>query len=150
MPELFELEYVGQDGGKHRPVMIHRAILGSVERFIGILIEHYGGAFPAWLAPVQCVLIPISEKHRGYAQEVWQLFTDAGIRCRLDVRDEKMGYKIREAEELKVPYMAVFGDKETADRTASIRKHGQGNLGAISLTDFVEKLQNEIKRRTNH
>jgi threonyl-tRNA synthetase len=150
MPERFELEYVGQDGAKHRPVMIHRAILGSVERFLGILIEHYGGSFPVWLAPVQCVLIPIGEKHRPYAREAGRMLSEAGIRCRVDDRNEKMGHKIRDAENQKIPYMAVLGDKEAAGGTASIRRHGLGDTGGLSLSDFREKLNDEIKRRANH
>jgi threonyl-tRNA synthetase len=150
MPERFELEYVGADGARHRPVMIHRAILGSVERFIGILVEHFGGAFPVWLAPVQCVLIPISEKHHAYAEEVRGEFLKSNIRCRVDGRNEKMGYRIREAEKLKIPYMAVFGDKEIEGRSVSVRRHGRGDLGSIPVADFLRQLQDEITRRVNH
>ena len=150
MPERFELEYTGADGARHRPVMIHRAILGSIERFLGILIEHYGGAFPLWLAPVQCVLIPISEKHHAYSREIFRIFRDANIRCRVDDRNEKMGYRIREAEKLKVPYMAVFGDKEAEGTSVSVRKHGRGDLGSVAVAEFVRQIQDEITRRANH
>jgi threonyl-tRNA synthetase len=150
MPERFDLEYVGSDGEKHRPVMIHRAILGSVERFIGILIEHVGGAFPVWLAPVQCVILPISEKHQDYAQEIFQVFTDAQIRCKIDDRNEKIGYKIREAETKKIPYMCIVGDKEIDERTVSVRKRKKGDLGSKSVKDFVTQIQDEIKRRIGY
>jgi threonyl-tRNA synthetase len=150
MPERFGLEYIGPDGEKHRPVMVHRAILGSIERFIGILIEHFGGDFPVWLAPVQCVLIPISEKHHAYATRVSERLSGAGIRVRLDSRSEKMGYKIREAETQKVPYMAVVGDKESAADSVSVRRHGRGDLGAFSVEAFLNQLTDETKRRTGH
>ncbi len=150
MPERFDLEYVGADGARHRPVMIHRAILGSVERFIGILVEHYAGAFPVWLAPVQCVLIPISEKHHAYAEEIRREFLKAGIRCRVDDRNEKMGYRIREAEKSKIPYMAVFGDKEIESKSISVRKHGSGDLGSVAVSGFLHQLRDEITRRANH
>jgi threonyl-tRNA synthetase len=150
MPERFDLEYTGADGARHRPVMIHRAILGSIERFLGILIEHYGGAFPLWLAPVQCVLIPISEKHHAYAREILSQFRTASIRCRVDDRNEKMGYRIREAEKQKVPYMAVFGDKEVEGNSVSVRKHGSGDLGSVAVADFVRQIQDETIRRANH
>ncbi|MFH1940517.1 MAG: threonine--tRNA ligase [bacterium] len=150
MPERFDLEYVGSDGEKHRPVMIHRAILGSVERFIGILIEHVGGAFPVWLAPVQCAVLPISEKHHDYAQEIFQILTEAQIRCKIDDRNEKMGYKIREAETKKIPYMCIVGDREIDERTVSVRKRKKGDLGSKSLQDFVTQIQDEIKRRIGY
>ena len=149
MPERFDLEYVGSDGQKHRPVMLHRAILGSVERFIGILIEHYGGAFPVWLAPVQCAILPIADRHHAYAHDVEKAMTEAGIRARIDDRSEKVGYKIREAETKKTPYMCIVGDKEMENQTLSVRKHREGDVGAVPLSVFVENIQDEIKRRVN-
>jgi threonyl-tRNA synthetase len=150
MPERFDLEYVGADNAKHRPVMIHRAIFGSIERFIGILIEHFGGAFPLWLAPEQCVVIPITEKHREAGLAAADRLRQAGIRVRLDDRNEKMGYKIREAEKLKIPAMAVIGDREAEQGTVSVRRHGRGDLGSLPLENFAESLMDEIARRTNH
>jgi threonyl-tRNA synthetase len=150
MPERFDLEFVGSDGDRHRPVMIHRAILGSVERFIGILIEHYGGAFPVWLAPVQILILPISEKHHEYAQEIYQRCVENGLRTHLDVRNEKVGYKIRDAEKKKIPYMCVIGDKEIENNMVSIRKRKVGDMGEKNLDDFIHEVQNEIKRRANH
>jgi len=150
MPERFQLEYVGDDGSKHRPVMIHRAIFGSVERFIGILIEHYGGAFPLWLAPVQCSVIPISEKHLEYAKAITNLLKEQGIRCMVDDRNEKVGYKIREAETRKIPYMAVVGDKEVEEKTVSLRKRRKGDQSTITPEKMVLKLKEEIERRTSH
>ena len=150
MPERFELEYVGSDGQKHRPVMIHRAILGSLERFLGILTEHVGGAFPVWLAPVQCILLPISEKHHDYSKQVLKSFLDRGIRCKLDDRCEKVGYKIREAETKKIPYMCIVGDKETEKGTVSVRKRKEGDVGEKELSSLMEEILDKIKRRANH
>ncbi len=147
MPERFNLEYIGADGEKHRPVMIHRAIVGSLERFIGILIEHYGGAFPLWLAPVQAVVIPISEKHADAAQEVWQKLKDNGIRVTFDDRNEKMGYKVREAETSKIHYMIILGDQEIENNTVSVRKRKKGNLGAQDLETLIADLKDQIARR---
>ena len=149
MPERFDLEYVGPDGEKHRPVMIHRAILGSVERFIGILIEHVGGAFPVWLSPVQCVVLPISEKYKAYAHQIFNAMVEQGIRCRVDDRSEKVGYKIRELETKKVPYMCIVGDQEMKNKTVSVRKRRKGDLGEKSLSNFLKKIQTEMKRRVN-
>ena len=150
MPERFGLDYIGSDGNKHRPVLIHRAILGSVERFIGILIEHVGGAFPVWLAPVQCVILPISEKHQDYANKIYNALFKSGIRCQIDNRSEKIGYKIREAETKKIPYMCITGDKEVENSTISIRKRRKGDLGNITLPEFTKKIKYEIKRRINN
>ncbi len=150
MPERFDLEYVGTDNAKHRPVMIHRAIFGSIERFIGILIEHFGGAFPLWLAPVQCVLIPITDKHHEAASAAADRLGREGIRVRVDSRNEKMGYKIREAEKLKIPAMAVIGDREAEQGTVSVRRHGRGDLGSLPLEAFAESLKDEIARRASH
>lgn len=147
MPERFDLDYVGSDGEKHRPVMIHRAILGSVERFIGILIEHVGGAFPLWLAPVQCIVLPISDKHQDYARQFINHLVKGGIRSRIDDRNEKVGYKIREAETKKIPYMCIVGDKEMDNTTISVRKRKEGDLGEKTIPGFIEEIQNEIKGR---
>ncbi len=149
MPERFQLEYVGPDGAKHRPVMIHRAILGSVERFIGILIEHTGGAFPLWLAPVQVMIIPVSEKHLETGKSVMTKLRECSIRCRLDDRSEKLGYKIRDAEVKKIPYMCVIGDKEK-DGTLSVRKRHEGDQGSMEFTALVQRLHDEMTRRTGH
>ena len=150
MPERFDLDYIGSDGEKHRPVMIHRAILGSVERFIGILIEHLGGAFPVWLAPVQCTVIPISEKFHDFARQVHQQLSESGIRCQLDDRNEKVGYKIRDAETKKIPYMCVIGERETSKGTLSLRKRKEGDLGEKTISHFISEMLDEIKRRVNH
>ncbi len=150
MPERFDLAYIAQDGKKHRPAMIHRAILGSVERFIGILIEHLGGAFPLWLTPVQCILIPISEKHHDYAHRIHKEMMENEIRSTIDDRNEKVGYKIREAETKKIPYMCILGDKELSGNNISIRKHREGDLGKSDLPSFISKITDEAKRRLSH
>lgn len=145
LPERFDLTYTGEDGQKHRPVMIHRVVYGSIERFIGILIEHYAGAFPAWLAPCQVRILPITEKHAEYAKKIYDKFFDLGIRVKLDDRNEKLGYKIREAQMQKVPYMLVVGDQEMADGTVTVRHRGEGDKGAMKVDDFVTMLQKEIE-----
>jgi len=145
MPERFELEYTDTDGQKKRPVMIHRALLGSMERFIGILLEHYAGALPLWLSPVQVTIIPISEKFMDYAREVHARCLAAGLRVDIDDRPEKMGYKIREAETKKVPYMAIVGEKEVLAKTVSVRGHGRGDLGSVPISQFVGQLITESK-----
>jgi threonyl-tRNA synthetase len=150
MPERFNLEYIGADGNKHRPVLIHRAILGSVERFIGILIEHLGGDFPVWLAPVQSIVIPVSEKHLSYGDKIFQELRSSGIRCHLDRRNEKVGYKIRDAETQKIPYMLIVGDKEIEGNTISLRRRKQGDLGGMSVAQFLQRVQDEINRRDTH
>jgi threonyl-tRNA synthetase len=147
MPERFDLEYVGPDGGRHRPVMVHRAIYGSLERFLGILIEHFGGAFPVWLAPVQVVVATISEKQIAFAEEVHGELVRAGIRSELDVRPEKIGYKIRESETQKIPYVAVIGDREVQEGNISLRARGRKDLGALTVKQFLEKINDEIKMR---
>ncbi|QRG69206.1 threonine--tRNA ligase [Brevibacillus choshinensis] len=144
MPEKFDLTYVGQDNEKHRPVVLHRAMYGSMERFIGILIEHYAGAFPVWLTPIQARLMNISEVHIPYAQEVKDKLQQAGIRVELDARNEKIGYKIREAQVQKIPYMLVIGEKEMEDGTLSVRRRGVGDEGAMTVDAFVEKIRAEI------
>ena len=147
LPERFELEYTGADGAKHRPVMIHRVVFGSVERFIGILTEHFAGAFPLWLAPVQIKVLPISEHQHTYAKEVADKLTAAGFRLELDDRNEKIGYKIREAQLEKVPFMLVLGDKEMESGTVAVRSRSEGDLGAMSLDDLIAKLTQMVKDR---
>lgn len=147
MPEAFDLNYVGEDGQKHRPVMIHRTIFGSIERFIGILIEHFGGAFPAWLAPLQARVMPITDRHLEYARDVVKKLDDAGIRVDLDDRNEKVNYKIREAQNQKIPYMLVVGDREAENGTASVRHRSKGDLGARPLDDFIRDIKEEIKNK---
>jgi len=147
MPERFDISYIGADGEKHRPVMIHRVALGSVERFIGILTEHFAGAFPMWLAPVQATVIPISENQHGYAADIVQKLESHGIRVECDMRSEKMGYKIREAQMQKIPYMLVVGDKEKADGTVSVRARKDGDRGAMALEDFIAAALDEIKTK---
>jgi len=147
MPERFELEYVGADGEKHRPVMIHRTVLGSLERFIAILTEHYAGAFPLWLAPVQVTVMPITDRAQDYALSVTDKLTDAGFRVETDLRNEKIGYKIREAQMRKVPYMLVLGDKEAESGLLTVRKRGEGDIGAMELEAFVNTISEEVKAR---
>ncbi len=147
MPERFELEYTGEDGAKHRPVMIHRVAFGSIERFIGILIEHFAGAFPLWLSPVQAVVIPISEKHHEYADAVAARLEAAGVRVQIDKRSEKMGYKIREAQLQKTPYMLIVGDKEKEEQTVSVRARKGGDLGGMPLDRLLDRLVEEIRTR---
>jgi threonyl-tRNA synthetase len=145
MPEKFDLTYIGEDGQRHRPVMIHRVVFGSIERFIGILIEHYAGAFPLWLAPVQVKVLPITDKHAGYAQEISDMLAAAGIRAEVDLRNEKIGYKIREAQTRRIPYMFVIGDKELSEGTVSVRKRGKGDIGTSLISKVISELQEEIK-----
>ena len=147
LPKRFDLKYIGPDGQAHQPVMLHRAILGSIERFFGILIEHYAGAFPIWLAPVQVVVIPISERHHSYAQQVMGRVLTAGLRAALDDRNEKMGYKIREAQTQKVPYMLVVGDKEAESGRVSVRNRFEGDMGSQAMDDFIAVIQGLINSR---
>ncbi|HHY36611.1 MAG TPA: threonine--tRNA ligase [Firmicutes bacterium] len=147
MPERFELEYTGEDGEKHRPVMIHRTCLGSIERFIGILIEHYAGAFPTWLAPVQVKILPITDRHLPYSRRLAQRLKEARIRVEVDERNEKVGYKIREAQLNKIPYMLIIGDKEVEEGTVSVRSRSQGDLGAMEADRFLELLKGEIEAK---
>lgn len=148
MPERFELEYVGEDGERHRPVMIHRVVLGSIERFIGILIEHFAGAFPTWLAPVQVMLVPISDAHHEYAKKVLEKLKAAGIRAEADYRSEKMNYKIREAQLRKIPYMLVMGDKEMEAGTVAVRARKEERGGVKPLDEFIAATLDEIKSRS--
>ena len=147
LPQRFELEYTGADGEKHRPIMIHRVVFGSIERFIGILIEHFAGAFPTWLAPVQVKILPISDKYADYSKEVLDKLTEAGIRAEMDTRSEKIGYKIREAQTQKIPYMLVVGQKEEEEKTVSVRSRFAGDEGASSVESFIESIQKEIEEK---
>ena len=149
LPQRFELEYIGADGEKHRPIMIHRVAFGSIERFIGILIEHFAGAFPTWLAPVQVKVLPISEKYMDYAENVKKKLDEAGIRVELDTRSEKIGYKIREAQQAKIPYMLVVGQKEEEDGTVAVRSRAAGDEGTKSLDAFIADIQKEIEAKVN-
>lgn len=149
LPERFELEYTGADGEKHRPVMIHRTALGSIERFIGILIEHFAGAFPTWLAPVQAKVIPVSAKFNDYAIEVTNQLKEAGVRVEDDLRPEKMGYKIREAQLQKIPYMLVVGEKEMEAKEVAVRTRKEGDGGVMKTSDFIAKIVDEIQNRKN-
>ena len=147
MPEKFDLTYVGEDNQPHRPVMIHRVIFGSIERFIGILIEHYAGAFPLWLAPVQVKVMNITDRQKEYAAKVMDALKEAGIRVELDMRNEKIGYKIRAAQMEKIPYMLVLGDKEMEEGTVAVRKRGEGDIGAMPLNELIAKLEKEVKEK---
>lgn len=147
MPQRFNLEYVGEDGQKHRPIMIHRAIFGSIERFIGILIEHYAGNFPVWLAPVQVKILPITDRTAEYAQAIAKKLTDLNFRCDVDSRNEKIGYKIREAQLEKVPYMIVVGDKEAESNSVAVRSRKDGDLGAMTVDAFIDKLTEENAKK---
>ena len=147
LPERFELEHTGEDGQKHRPVMIHRVVLGSIERFIGVITEHFAGAFPAWLAPVQVKVLPVTDRAEGYAKEVAAKLEDLGFRCEVDERSEKIGKKIREATLEKVPFMLVVGDRDMENGTVSPRRRSGEDLGAVSLEQFAELLGDEVKSK---
>ena len=147
LPERFQIDYVGEDGQKHRPIMIHRACFGSMERFIGILTEHYAGAFPTWMAPVQVKILPISEKHVEYAKELAKQMHRDYVRVEVDDRSEKIGYKIRQAQMAKVPYMLVVGDKEVEEGTVNVRKHGGDELGSVPFEEFFNAIKIEIIER---
>ena len=147
LPRRFGLEYVGEDGRKHQPLMVHRALYGSEERFFGVLIEHYAGAFPMWLAPVQAVVLPISERHVAAASAVTGHLKAGGLRVRLDDRNEKVNLKIREHQLQKVPYMLVVGDREAQNGTVSVRHRKKGDLGAQPVADFLAKARDLIERR---
>jgi threonyl-tRNA synthetase len=147
MPERFELAYTGADNSEHRPVMIHRALMGSFERFIGVLIEHYGGEFPLWLAPVQAIVLPIADRHAAYAARVEGELREAGLRVEVDARAESIGRKIREAEVRKVPYMLVVGDSEEESGEVSVRRHREGDQGASPLGEFTAMVAEEAARR---
>jgi len=147
LPQRFDLKYIGPDNAEHRPVVIHRAIFGSFERFVALLLETCAGAFPLWIAPVQAVVLPIADRHAAYAASVRQTLAGDGLRVELDDRQEKIGYKIREAQLQKVPYMLVVGDREMADATVSVRSRAQGDLGPKTVRDFVDAANDEIRRK---
>lgn len=147
MPERFDLTYIGPDGEKHRPVMVHRVVFGSIERFIAILTEHYAGAFPAWLAPVQVKLLAITDRSNDYIRQIADLFKDSNIRAEIDLRNEKIGFKIREAQMEKVPYMLIIGDKEVETGTVSVRSRSKGSFGTMKLDEFKELLLKEIENK---
>ena len=148
MPQRFELEYTGEDGQKYRPIMIHRVVFGSIERFIGILIEHFAGKFPVWLAPVQVKILPVSDKSLGYARQLESEMRAQGIRVETDSRNEKIGYKIREAQLEKLPYMLIVGDKEREEGTVSVRKRDEGDIGALTKKDFIARVLQENADKT--
>lgn len=147
MPERFELEYIGDDGAAHRPVMIHRALLGSIERFIGVITEHFAGAFPTWLAPVQVKVMPMTDRNAAFSQNVMQPLEAAGFRCEMDARNEKIGYKIRQAQLEKVPYMLVLGDKEEEAAQIAVRNRKDGKTTVMPLEEFIEKLRYEVDQK---
>ena len=144
MPERFDLSYIGEDGQEHRPYMVHRAILGSMERFFGVLIEHYAGAFPLWLAPVQAIVIPIADRHLEYARAVGAQMRAAGFRVDIDERSERMQAKIRDAQLQKAPYMLIVGDREAEAKAAAVRLRTGDDLGALAISDIMERMQAEI------
>jgi threonyl-tRNA synthetase len=148
IPQRFDLKYIGADNAEHRPVVIHRAIFGSFERFIAMLVEHYAGAFPLWLAPLQAIVLPIADRHLSYATDVAARLTASGLRARLDERQEKIGYKIREAQLQKVPYMLVVGDREAADGTVSVRTRKGGDQGSRALDEFITAALADVRART--
>jgi len=147
LPERFDIYYVDRDGERKRPVMVHRAIMGSIERFIGLLIEHYAGLFPLWLSPIQTIIIPVSDKYIGYADEVYRKLKESNIRVELDAENAKLGYKIRRAETEKIPYMVIVGKKEQEMETVSVRSKREGDLGQMGITEFINKLKLEIEKK---
>jgi threonyl-tRNA synthetase len=144
LPERFDMSYIGEDGREHRPFMIHRALLGSIERFFGVLLEHFAGDFPTWLAPVQVAVIPVSQHFFEYAEKVTQELKENNMRVELDKRNEKIGYKIRDWETQKVPYMLILGEKEQSAENISVRKHKVGDTGTLALNDFIDNITVEI------
>jgi threonyl-tRNA synthetase len=147
LPQRFEIDYVGEDGLKHRPIMVHRVVFGSIERFIGILIEHYAGKFPVWLAPTQVKILPITERQIAYASELCEKMKALGMRVVVDQRNEKIGYKIREAQMEKVPYMLVVGEKEAESGLVAVRRRDKGDMGAISADEFIQTVQEDIQKK---
>ncbi len=148
LPERFQLEYTGEDNKKHRPVMIHRAPFGSMERFVAVLIEHTAGHFPLWLTPDQCVLLPISDKFNDYALQVKQQLENMGVRAIVDDRSEKIGRKIRDNEMKHIPYLLIVGEKEAAEGAVSVRKQGEGDQGSMSVAEFAQKVNDEVREMT--
>ncbi len=149
LPERFDLAYVGDDGRQHRPFMVHRALLGSLERFFGLLIEHYGGAFPVWLSPVQAIVLPIADRHNDYAATVYEQLREAGIRAEMDLRSERVNAKVRDAQLQKIPYMLVVGDREAEQQAAAVRLRSGENLGALPVAQVAERIAREAQERTN-
>jgi len=149
-PERFDMKYIGEDGKEHQPFMVHRALLGSIERFFGVLIEHYGGAFPVWLAPVQAAVIPVSQHHLDYAKKITDQLNENALRVKLDVRNEKIGYKIRDWETNKVPYMLIVGEKEISSGNVSVRQHKKGDIGSLPLSEFIDKINSEINNKVSY
>ncbi|OGV23475.1 MAG: hypothetical protein A2499_00965 [Stygiobacter sp. RIFOXYC12_FULL_38_8] len=150
LPERFGMTYIGEDGKEHRPYMVHRALLGSIERFFGVLIEHYGGAFPTWLAPLQVAIVPVSQVFMDYAKSVADQLKAADINVELDERNEKIGYKIRDWETKKVPYMLVVGEKEKEADAVSVRQHKLGDKGSVKVSEFIKQIKEEIDNKVNH
>ena len=148
MPERFELSYIGEDGKEHRPVMLHRVIYGAMERFMGILIEHYAGAFPVWLSPVQAIILPVSEKFNSYAQKISSLLSENNIRAEISDESESLGKRIRRAEKQKIPYMLVVGEKEEKEKKITIRSRGEKEQKTMQADKFMEKIIVEIKERS--
>ena len=148
LPQRFEMEYVGEDGAKHRPIMVHRVVFGSIERFIGILIEHFAGKFPVWLSPLQVKILPITDKQEGYARELCEKMKAAGIRVAVDDRNEKIGYKIREAQMEKVPYMLVVGANEAEAGQVAVRRRDKGDMGAVAADEFIQTVKKDIADKT--
>jgi threonyl-tRNA synthetase len=144
-PQRLGCEYIGEDNAPHTPVVLHRAVTGSTERFLGVLIEQYAGAFPTWLAPVQAIVLPIADRHHEYAEQVAATLKDAGFRAQVDTRNEKVGKKVAEAETQKIPYMLVVGDRDAAAGNVSVRKRGQQDLGAMPQADFLSLLREDVK-----
>ena len=144
MPEKFDMTYIGRDGAEHRPVMLHRTVLGSLERFMGILIENYAGAFPYWLAPVQAKLLPVAADYLPYAEKMAERLKECGIRVEIDARDEKLGKKIRDAQIQKVPYMLVIGAKEAENGTLAVRERSKGDLGSMTFEEFLAQTKTEF------
>ncbi len=147
LPGRFGVNYIGSDSKPHNVIMIHRALLGSLERFVGILTEHYAGAFPVWLSPLQAVVLPISDKHHEYARSVENSLSAAGIRCKCDLRNEKIGYKIREAQVKKIPFMLILGDKEEEAGNISVRSRAGGDLGSSSVEDFTNQVREMVNTK---
>jgi threonyl-tRNA synthetase len=148
LPERFDLKFVGKDGGEHRPYMVHRALLGSLERFFGVLVEHYGGAFPVWLSPVQAELIPIADRHEDYAYSVAEQLRQAGLRAEVDASSARMQAKIRDAQMQKIPYMLVIGDREMEANQVNVRRRDGEQVGAISVDDFIKVAQEAVEQRS--
>jgi threonyl-tRNA synthetase len=147
LPQRFQLEYIGEDNKPHQPIMIHRALFGSMERFFGVLIEHYAGAFPMWLAPVQVAVLPITDRVNEYAEELSRELREAGLRVEANLRSEKIGAKIRDAQLQKVPFMLVLGDREMEQRTVAVRERAKGDIGVMSIAEFKEMARRLVETR---